>query len=72
MFKYMHVAQVKLLETTNARAKAEMLCQKAETDIAVLRRSQKRLLAETAGLREEDDLNKLLQTTKSSQGNWLP
>jgi len=45
--------QVRLIETTNARVKAEVQMQKVEAEFAASRRTQKRVQAENGKLKEQ-------------------
>lgn len=65
--------EVKLIETTNAKTRAEMLCQKVEADAAIMRRSKKKERTDAVrSLEASDDLRGWLHKSDSSVSNWLP
>ena len=68
--------QVKLLEATNARVRAEMMSQKAEADITVMKRSQRKGSATEPHRGYQDDEGEdwkdWLHQGGSSTGKWRP
>ena len=64
--------EIKLLETTNAKIRAETVFQRVQADAAVMRRSKKKERTDAfRSLEATDDLRAWLNKSDSSVSNWL-